>query len=275
MRVLGPVDIVGIERIDRRRSIELITYLACHPEGVTDERLKTVLWPEAVPPHGTFHTQVSMARSKLGIGADGELRLPHISTRGGRYRVSDAVVTDLDILEARVEQAKDSNNLDAVALLRDALERVRGQPFCARAGYEWAHTEGLVSHAEVLVADTAHRLAQLCLELGDPDGAQWAALQGLKAAPADEALYRDRMLAHDMAGNTTGVESVMRELCEVVEELEPYDSLQPETVELYARLAKPIDGNSSPRVAPTHAAYASRQLDACCAPYRHFCHAPS
>jgi hypothetical protein len=44
------------------------------------------------------------------------------------------------------------------------------------------------------------------------------------------------MLAYDLAGNPAGVEHVMQELCEVVEALEPYDTLHPETLDLYERL---------------------------------------
>ena len=46
------------------------------------------------------------------------------------------------------------------------------------------------------------------------------------------------MLACDLAGNPTGIETVMNELCEVVEALEPYDSLHPETLALYDRLSR-------------------------------------
>jgi hypothetical protein len=45
------------------------------------------------------------------------------------------------------------------------------------------------------------------------------------------------MLACDLAGNPAGVESVMDELCEVVETLQPYDELHPETLALYERIS--------------------------------------
>ena len=41
------------------------------------------------------------------------------------------------------------------------------------------------------------------------------------------------MLACHLAGNPAGIEAAMDELCAVVETLEPYDSLQPETLALY------------------------------------------
>jgi hypothetical protein len=121
--------------------------------------------------------------------------------------------------------------------LRSALDLVRGKPFDGTRGFEWAFSEGIIANIEATVADAAHRLAQLYLEVGDPGGATWAAMQGLVAAPGDEILYRDRMLACDLAGNPAGVETVMDELCEVVEALEPYDELHPETLALYERIS--------------------------------------
>ena len=46
-------------------------------------------------------------------------------------------------------------------VLREGLALVRGRPFTARSGYEWAHVEQLAFRAEQLVVDAAHRLARL------------------------------------------------------------------------------------------------------------------
>ena len=97
-----------------------------------------------------------------------------------------------------------------------------------------------------MIAETAHRLAELCLAAGDHDGTTWAAMQGLKASPGDEALYRYRMLACHLAGNPAGIEAAMDELCAVVETLEPYDSLQSETLALYQRLSHKERARRSP-----------------------------
>jgi hypothetical protein len=45
------------------------------------------------------------------------------------------------------------------------------------------------------------------------------------------------MLAADAAGNPAGVEAAMTELCMVLDALEPYDGLHPETVALYEPLS--------------------------------------
>ncbi|HEY5171219.1 MAG TPA: bacterial transcriptional activator domain-containing protein, partial [Acidimicrobiia bacterium] len=125
----------------------------------------------------------------------------------------------------------------AIETLRAALELVRGKPFEGARDYEWAFSESLIANIEAKIADAAHQLAVLHLDAGNPQDATNAAMRGLVAAPADEVLYRDRMLACDLAGNPAGVESVMDELCEVIEALEPYDEIHPETLALYERIS--------------------------------------
>lgn len=239
VRLLGPVEIEGAKHpIDRARAVELVVYLATHPSGVNDERLKTALWPDDRAPQSSFNTTVTRARSRLGTDTDGTPHLPHLVATGGLYRLGPRVTTDVAALERRLVAARNSTPEAARRTLKSGLELVRGAPFAGvRQGYEWAHAEGLVSRMEVVVAEAAHMLAQLAIDARDADLAQWAACQGLLASPGDEVLYRDRMLAFDLAGNPAGVEAVMDELVAVAEAVEPYDTLHPETIALYTRLS--------------------------------------
>jgi len=118
------------------------------------------------------------------------------------------------------------------------LDLVRGQPFAESYGFGWAWSEGHVASMEAAVSDAAHQLATAHLEQNEPDQAIWAAMRGLLAAPADEVLYRDRMLAYDLAGNPAGIATVMLELEHVVESIEPWDSIHPDTIALYQRLTR-------------------------------------
>nr|MDP9333594.1 bacterial transcriptional activator domain-containing protein [Actinomycetota bacterium] len=238
VRVLGPVEIIGGRSpLERRRCIELATYLALHPNGASDERLKTMLWLDRAPTTATFNTTVSTTRSRLGHASDGTPHFPHLVASGGVYQLGPFVTTDLARFEARVAHARRCAAPAAIETLRSALELVRGRPFDGARGYEWAFSEALIANVEATIADAAHQLATLYLDAGDPQEATRAALRGLVAAPGDEILYRDRMLACDLAGNPAGVETVMDELCEVVEALEPYDELHPETLALYERIS--------------------------------------
>ena len=238
IRLLGPIEIVGGRSpLERRRCIELVTYLALHAKGADDERLKTVLWFDRAPTTATFNTTVSTARSRLGHASDGSPHFPHLAATGGMYQVGPLVTTDLARFEARVAHASRCAPSVAIETLRAALELVRGKPFDGARGYEWAFSESLIANIEAKIADAAHQLATLYLDAGSPQEATNAAMSGLVAAPADEILYRDRMLACDLAGNPAGVESVMDELCEVVEALEPYDEIHTETLVLYERIS--------------------------------------
>jgi hypothetical protein len=146
VRVLGSVEIIGGHQpIDRRRSVELVTYLALHPEGVDDGRLRTALWPEGAPTQAAFNETVSRARRMLGLDRLGNHHLPHVDNR--RYRVGPYVFTDAELLE----QNYGSDNTDVLRL-------VRGLPFDGTSGgYEWAFEEG-----------QAHRLLVLVEEAGSP-----------------------------------------------------------------------------------------------------------
>ena len=236
VRVLGDVDIAGAT-VDRRKIVELLAYLTLHPGGVTDEHLKTALWPNQAPSTATFNTTISQARHALGRRTEDILRFPHFAATGGLYRLDASVTCDALRFEARAKHARHCEPADAIETLHDALELVRRMPFSAPAGFEWAHTEGLIASYEAMISDAAHRLATLQLEHNDPDGATWAAMQGLKVSPGNEVLYRDRMLASHLAGNVPDIKTILNELCEVVEANEPYDSLQRETLDLYEHLA--------------------------------------
>lgn len=150
VRVLGPVEIVGGQQpIDRRRSIELVVYLALHPDGVDDARLRTVLWPDAAPTQAAFNETVSRARRMLGLDPEGVHHLLPVDNR--RYRVGRYVVTDASLLEEHA--------LGGCA--GEALRLVSGLPFEGTdRGYEWSYEEG-----------QAHRLAALIDEARDVSAA--------------------------------------------------------------------------------------------------------
>ena len=237
VRVLGNVDVEGGPAIDRRKSEELVVYLSVHPDGADEQSLKTALWPDSAPTSHTFNQVVSRARICLGTAPDGSHYLPRLDA--GKYRLNEWVTTDIDRLTAALRNARVHPSTETMEHLATALRLVRGQPFQGvKAGYEWAHSEGFATRFEILVADAAHLVADWHMEHGDTTAALWTAGQGILASPFDEALYRDRMRAHAAAGNHSAVESVMRELCKVVDAVEPYDSLHPETVELYEELTR-------------------------------------
>lgn len=131
----GPVTVEGTTEPSSAKVTELIAFVALHP-GTSDERIKAALWPDRTPSPGTFHNTVSAARRVLATGKSGP-RFP--AAEASRYRLSDEVEVDW----LRLEEALCSDDRSA---LQAPLGLVRGSPFGAKSGYEWAHEVGL-SHA--------------------------------------------------------------------------------------------------------------------------------
>ena len=128
---------------------------------------------------------------------------------------------------------------DDPARWREALELVRGRPFDGLKATDWLILEGVGPAVEARVVDVATSFAEWCLDAGDPAGAAWSARRGLLASPYDERLYRVLMRAADAAGNPAGVEAVMTELVRLVaDDVEPFDSVHPETLDLYRSLSR-------------------------------------
>ncbi len=228
--VLGPVEIRGAARpFTRAWARELVVYLAMHPNGASNDSWATALWPERVMAASSLHSTASVARRALGHAGDGHDHLPRSH---GRLQLATSVGTDWSRF---VELA----STDDPAQWRLALELVRGRPFDGLRACDWPILEGIAPAIEAAVVDLAGRLAGARLSQGDPSGAEWAARKGLLVSPYDERLYRMLLRSADAAGHPAGVESVMAELIRLVaDDVEPYDSVHPATMELYRSLSR-------------------------------------
>jgi DNA-binding SARP family transcriptional activator len=230
VHVLGPVEIVGAARpFTRAWAIELVVYLAMHRNGASTDQWATALWPDRVMAPASLHSTASAARRALGISRSGEDHLPRSH---GRLALGAGVKTDWDgfVRLSRLTQPQE---------WRSALELVRGRPFEGVRVPDWALLEGITATIEAVVVDVSCRYAELCLSNSNPAEAEWAARQGLRVSAYDERLYRVLMRAADVAGNPAGVESVMSELTHLVaDDIEPFDAVHPETLELYRSLSR-------------------------------------
>ncbi len=234
--VLGQIEINGAAReFTRAWSKELVIYLAMHPKGASNEAWATALWPDRLMAPSSLHSTASVARRALGQAHNGTDHLPRSH---GRLRLADTVGTDWD----RFVVHADSND---PARWRAALELVRGRPFDGLRSTDWPILEGIGPAIEAAVVDLSGRLAGACLAAGDSRGAEWAARRGLLVSPYDERLYRMLMRAADVGGNPAGVEAVMAELIRLVaNEIEPFDSVHPSTMDLYRSLTRRQNGIS-------------------------------
>ena len=239
VRVLGPVQVVGRGPVKRAKSFEAVVYLAMHRDGVDSDKARWALWPEGSKQRSTWDTTVSVARTWLGE-ANGVLLLPKTYHNRGVYRLEDLISTDYERFGAAVALAKRLDGPPAVALLRSALERVRGPLFDGEGcKWEWPSYEGHKAALEAQVVDAVLRMSDLCLEAGDVEGATWAAHRGQRVSPYDERFTRILMSAADLAGNPAGVDAAMHDILEKVEaDIEPFDQVHPDTLALYKELSR-------------------------------------
>jgi DNA-binding SARP family transcriptional activator len=237
--VLGTVEVRGNARqFTRAWAKELVVYLAMHPDGVSNDTWATALWPDRLMAASSLHSTASVARRSLGQAHDGG---DHLPKGHGRLVLAHTVGTDWD----RFVQLADSEH---PGHWRAAMELVRGRPFDGLRASDWPILEGLSAAIEASVVDVATRLASQCLGARDPAGAEWAARRGLLVSPYDERLYRILLRSADLAGNPAGVEAVMSELLHLVADgVEPFDSIHPETTDLYRVLTRHRSFVPSPR----------------------------
>ncbi|MBA3288987.1 MAG: hypothetical protein H0U21_13385, partial [Acidimicrobiia bacterium] len=208
VRLLGPVGVVdgrgAAVPFGRSKTLELVTWLALHREHSTRQGARTALWELDVR-DATFANVVSEARRSMArhvAPPEGAEWLGRTLTEV--LPLHDAVVTDADLVRARVEHARTLPPDLAIDTLRPAVELIVDAPF-AGTGYLWPDPEGLTSNLVLLATGAATDLAGHCLSMGDVDGVFWATGQGLKVLPGHEELIGLRMRAHARAGDLSGV----------------------------------------------------------------------
>lgn len=208
VRLLGDVRVEaadGTEIVfERAKSVELLAWLVTHRERPTRTRARTALWETDVRA-ATFSNVVSDARRTLARVVPLEDEREWIArTLTEDLVVDDALRSDADLLRAARMDARGLVGVDAVAVLRPALELVEGLPFLG-SGFTWPDPEGITSELVVLATGAAADMARHCLELGDLAGVVWATGQGLKVLPGHEELIALRLRARAATGDMAGV----------------------------------------------------------------------
>jgi hypothetical protein len=208
VRLLGPPEVVDGHghpiRFERSKTLELIAWLALHRDRPTRAGARTALWELDVR-DATFANVVSEARramARLVPPPEGEEWLGRTLTEV--LPLHPAVVADVDLVRARLDQARLQPPDLAIQTLRPAVELIRDLPF-AGTGFLWPDAEGITSNLVLLATSAAAELAGHFLSMGDVDGVFWATGQGLKVLPGQEELIALRMRAHAHAGDLSGV----------------------------------------------------------------------
>lgn len=240
IKMLGPVEVSGISQpISSNRVLDIVAFLAAHPEGVDRDQLMANIWPANNPPSSsTFSNSLSKARSMLGNNPHGMPYLPRMDNNGV-YRLLPEVRTDLHAFRELLAAGRADSGPCGTEFLAQALALVRGIPFTGGNAkqYRWADF-GLRSEIEFAIDNTAHELAKRYLAANNPEEAKRAIITSLQVVGLCEECYRWRLKA--AAHNPTEIRRIMRELSTALanEDTENTGLRQPhkDTQELYDQL---------------------------------------
>lgn len=228
VRFLGDIRVVGGSSELKPKQLAVLAYIALHAP-VASERVGDAVWVATTTSRRKrLANTVSEIRCALGAR-----HLPLASD--GRYRVQD-VATDLARFERRLAWAAGQDQKAAAATLRGALDLVDGPVFtyrnADRASYVWVDVENWISTWELKVTDTAEDLAQRYLDLGDFEGAVWAAQRGLLASRTHTRLTKVLIKAHFANGDARAAEQVFESHQAALEKLD-LDDVDAELVDFY------------------------------------------
>ena len=208
VRILGPVDLVDRAgspvAFERAKAQELVVWLVEHRGSATRRGARAALWDTEVQ-DATFANVVSDARrnmARLAAPVAGEEWIAR--SLDEQLAIHDRLVSDADLLVARVGHARGQVPREAVSTLRAGLELVREAPFTAST-YLWPDAEGVTSQVMLVITEAATLMAEHCLNAGDLNGVFWATGKGLLAVPGHEELIALRMRAYGSSGDLAGV----------------------------------------------------------------------
>jgi hypothetical protein len=253
--LLGPVSVRAPGQLEADRlaqTTEIVAYLATHPGGVHPNVLTAAIWPRGVTDEVR---DAALDRVMEWLGSDGVGR-PHLARdTAGRFRLGSGVRVDWQVFCTLVLRSQEAagqaptgshaappppgaRGQEEASLLEQALSLVAGPFLADRAPgrYAWLAVDGLEYEVEARVADAAHRLCELRLAAQDPHGATAAGRIGLRAAPDDELLWRDLIIAAYRTGEEPLLRSVVGEICEWARVDDRMPGLAPETEALIDEL---------------------------------------
>ncbi len=238
IKVLGPVEMDHVsgkvEPTKKGRLLEYAAYLALNP-GSTHTSIDDAIWPNRRTEDNlnTRNTATSKLRAWMGKNRAGEDYLPRHQAGAG-YAFLPEVRTDVDQwhdLVAGAPLRASSENLEA------ALCLVRGRPFEGHHPRYYGWSEPVAQQLISEIVDAAYELSRRRLMEGRWRAAEAAIVVGLSIEPAQERLWRLRILAAHESRNPAAEREAVDRLLTITEELEC--DLEPETEQLLGALTTP------------------------------------
>jgi DNA-binding SARP family transcriptional activator len=247
--VLGIPEIEGWQQAGRplrKAAVELLVYLAVHPDGAAPDQIQEDIWPDSRRRLAAtkLHTAASNLRHLLAAaaGADDEQAGAYVRKERGRYRLpAQPVEIDLWTLRAECDRARRATDPDQrVAALRRAVTAYRGELAAGRE-YEWV--TGHRESARALALDVHTTLAGLIAD-DDPGEAARLLLAAVQVDPMAEAVYRQAMQACHRIGDAETIRNLLRQLAGQLDTVggEP----AAETIELAEKLRAELNQRPGP-----------------------------
>lgn len=243
LHILGTVHLTAGDREvgtgPRRKSKELLAWLALHPDGGSWETIAADLWPDADPDHARERVHDALTslrralRAELGPGR-------YISHSQGRYQLDTTAITDVDLWQfrRRLNQAAHANDITARAdHLRAAAQLDTGSPG-TDIDAEWIEPARETHRRNV--ADTHAHLADLN-QANNPEAALDHLERAAEIDPYNEELARRIMRAQAELGRHDAVHRTFQLLESRLAELdaEPEDETHHLMHKLRAKRGKP------------------------------------
>lgn len=248
IRLLGEMKVIGargtapisasngkVSQAQEARCVALSAFMSLHP-GATAEQVHAAFWPNARPEGSAASSNrnklATHTRRLLGQAEDGTVYFPAVTTTEG-YRLDESVLTDWQVFQELV--GADPVTASTPSLLA-AMQLVRGEPFAHAKPRNIAWADELVQQMTQRICDAAHELVARSLASGNTEHARLAARAARAVDPANEAAWRDAMLAEAAAGRRDEVARLVEGLHAYLEDFE--DGLEPEeeTAELIEQL---------------------------------------
>lgn len=169
----------------KRRSLELLTWLALNRDRQRRSAARTAMWDIDVS-DATFSTIVSDMRralTELDLGSSGAKWCPH--TYSDELPLAPTIVTDAELLEGSLRGFSEGT-VDIDVVVRH-LSGIRDVPFAGTA-YTWADLDGTTTRLVILAMEAATTVAHWALEHGRRDVLTAAVGAGLRVMPGCEEL---------------------------------------------------------------------------------------
>lgn len=237
--MMGPVQMVQaggpVEPSKQARLLEYAAYLVLNP-AANHSMIDDAIWPDRKSDDNlnTRNTATSKLRRWVGATPDGEDYLPRHQAGEG-YAFHPEVTSDVHEWS---ELVGDDPLKAPTESLERALGLVRGRPFHTTKGHKrYAWAEPLKQRLIAEIVDAAYELARRRLMEGRWRAAEQAVVTALAIEPAQESLWRLRILAAHESRDTSAVDEAIARLMAITEQLEC--DLEPETEALLDALKQP------------------------------------